>query len=107
MNWKAHNRKMTPELLQRMEALKLQGARNCEIAQMVGLHERTVGKWLNGDVRFDNGGVIGNRDPIPVELKRQALELYRQVPRDTRDLTARLCGDPLPGRSALDQRAGA
>jgi acyl-CoA synthetase (AMP-forming)/AMP-acid ligase II len=25
-------------------------------------------------------------------------------PPDTRDLTARFCGDPLPGRSALDQR---
>lgn len=28
------------------------------------------------------------------------------IPSDTRDLTARLCGDPLPGRSALDRRAG-
>ena len=25
----------------------------------------------------------------------------REVPDDTRDLTARVCGDPLPGRSAL------
>jgi hypothetical protein len=24
------------------------------------------------------------------------------IPDDTRDLTARICGDPLPGRSALD-----
>lgn len=28
-----------------------------------------------------------------------------EIPDDTRDLTARLCGDPLPGRSALDRRA--
>lgn len=26
------------------------------------------------------------------------------IPEDTRDLTARFCGDPLPGRSALDRR---
>lgn len=26
------------------------------------------------------------------------------VPRDTRDLTSRLLGDPLPGRSALDRK---
>lgn len=25
------------------------------------------------------------------------------VPKDTRDLTARLCGDPLPGRRAIDR----
>lgn len=25
------------------------------------------------------------------------------IPRDTRDLTGRIMGDPLPGRSALDQ----
>lgn len=29
------------------------------------------------------------------------------IPEDTRDLTARFCGDPMPGRSALDRRAGA
>lgn len=29
------------------------------------------------------------------------------IPRDTRSLQARLMGDPLPGRSALDRRAGA
>lgn len=28
-------------------------------------------------------------------------------PPDTRDFTARFCGDPLPGRSALDQRGDA
>lgn len=27
----------------------------------------------------------------------------REIPDDTRSLTARICGDPLPGRSALDQ----
>ena len=26
------------------------------------------------------------------------------IPNDTRGLTARVCGDPLPGRSALDRR---
>jgi hypothetical protein len=27
------------------------------------------------------------------------------MPSDTRNLTARVCGDPLPGRSALDRRS--
>ena len=30
-------------------------------------------------------------------------EYLPPVPRDTRDLTARIMGDPLPGRSALDR----
>lgn len=35
---------------------------------------------------------------------RDGKRLLKLVPRDTRDLTARIAGDPLPGRSALDQR---
>lgn len=31
-------------------------------------------------------------------------QLRRLLPIDTRDLTAAFCGDPLPGRSALDRR---
>ncbi len=34
------------------------------------------------------------------ELRRR----LRAIPQDTRDLTGRLNGDPLPGRSALDMR---
>jgi hypothetical protein len=37
--------------------------------------------------------------PTPAELRR----LAREVPPDTRDVTGQLLGDPLPGRSALDQ----
>lgn len=36
------------------------------------------------------------------EAKRHEYEArYREIPEDTRDLTGRLLGDPLPGRSAL------
>jgi hypothetical protein len=43
-------------------------------------------------------------DVMTVEAKRHAEELLKLVPPDTRDLTARLCGDPLPGRRAIDLR---
>ena len=36
---------------------------------------------------------------------RDALLLMAMVPQDTRDLTGRLMGDPLPGRRAIDSRA--
>ncbi|MBB3144902.1 hypothetical protein FHS21_001303 [Phyllobacterium trifolii] len=32
------------------------------------------------------------------------LDSLPALPSDTRSVTGRLCGDPLPGRSALDQR---
>jgi hypothetical protein len=37
-------------------------------------------------------------------LERDARRLMAMIPPDTRDLTARFFGDPLPGRRALDRR---
>lgn len=37
--------------------------------------------------------------------RRMAERLLSDLPQDTRNITARLMGDPLPGRSALDRRA--
>jgi hypothetical protein len=37
-------------------------------------------------------------------MHEDARRLMDEVPQDTRDLTARLFGDPLPQRSALAQR---
>lgn len=39
------------------------------------------------------------------EAERGWREQLPLMPPDTRNLTARICGDPLPGRSALDMRA--
>lgn len=43
--------------------------------------------------------MVGRRD-----VEEQARKLMAFIPSDTRDLTARIFGDPLPGRSALDLR---
>ncbi len=42
-------------------------------------------------------------DYVPQDTIEQAQRLFRQIPPDTRDLTGRLLGDPIPGRSALDR----
>lgn len=46
-------------------------------------------------------GLVGQaprrEDPAALKL------LFDSIPADTRDLTQRFCGDPLPGRSALDR----
>lgn len=38
------------------------------------------------------------------EARIDAERMWRELPSDTRGLTARICGDPIPGRSALDRR---
>lgn len=38
--------------------------------------------------------------PNPADVAARLAE----IPPDTRNLTARVCGDPIPGRSALDLR---
>lgn len=38
------------------------------------------------------------------KIRRDAMRLMAQIPDDTRDLTGRIFGDPLPGRSALDMK---
>ena len=41
-----------------------------------------------------------------VELRQEAAKRLAQIPADTRTLTQRVLGDPLPGRSALDRANG-
>lgn len=36
-------------------------------------------------------------------VRTQAERLMSQIPQDTRNMTQRAFGDPIPGRSALDQ----
>lgn len=43
------------------------------------------------------------KKPDPEELRAR----YAEIPQDTRDLTAVICGDPLPGRRAIDRRQAA
>ena len=38
------------------------------------------------------------------QAERDWLRLVSLIPKDTRDVTARIFGDPLPGRSAFDQK---
>lgn len=52
---------------------------------------------------------IIDRDTYTISAKTRAdaERLMRQIPHDTRSLTGRMLGDPIPGRSALDMRRGA
>lgn len=63
-----------------------------------------------GETGSETRGCAGRRAAgigLPPSKVRdaEAERLLRAIPADTRDLTGRLCGDPLPGRSALDRSA--
>ena len=47
------------------------------------------------------GGFVNVTDRDAWESAKHRL---KEIPEDTRSLTGYLCGDPLPGRSALDRR---
>jgi hypothetical protein len=69
-----------------------------------GVHSRGSGAPIRSNHRRDRplGGIV-RMEPRP--MTEADLRRYRErQPRDTRDLTSRILGDPLPGRSALDQR---
>lgn len=56
-------------------------------------------------VGFKHKGIVPIHRAPDLETLRQR---YAEIPQyDTRSLTGMICGDPLPGRSALDQRLGA
>lgn len=94
------------------------------VAKSVGAATETVRRWLDPEFRrqriaFDReryrerqakqqrerrSDFWHRSEPKPLTEPECAARL-REIPRDTRDVTARLCGDPLPGRSALDQRS--
>jgi hypothetical protein len=55
--------------------------------------------------RADVRAIRGVHVPdMTTAAKRDAERLLREVPPDTRDLTSRICGDPVKGRRAIDRR---
>jgi hypothetical protein len=55
---------------------------------------------------YESGTIDHGKDRMSAQAKRDAERLLREVPPDTRDLTSRICGDPVVGRRALDARRG-
>lgn len=49
-------------------------------------------------IQFNRGGKLW------AKKREEFLKAISTIPQDTRDLTGRLCGDPLPGRSAMDRK---
>lgn len=66
-------------------------------AEMLAMQREVSGAKRAAGLTYN----VGKRDTQAEDGWRRQMAVY---PRDTRNLTARVFGDPLPGRSALDMR---
>lgn len=116
---------MTPDQIAQARQMRDSGMSWKKIAKHFGVSEDTARRPLDPEwTARRNATVAANRRlrrarmaegeacpsfvhyvcSMPEEAKRDGERLLAQVPADTRDLTGRICGDPLPTRSALDRK---
>ncbi len=83
---------------------------DCPTAQISNVIGRSRGSIL-GKARLMNLPIKLTRNGLPPDQSRatraEIEARRREIPEDTRSMTACLMGDPLPGRSALDRRVAA
>lgn len=99
----------TPKVVSRARELIDQGMKWSRVAARLGVTENGLRRRL--DARFSDVRTQGRRSArglvAPAGESRlresEAEEIIATIPPDTRNMTARAFGDPLPGRSALDQ----
>lgn len=88
----------------RVEARRLRskGMSWPQIASEIGVATTTARRMVGtgGRIAFPDRRYTARIDDRPL-----AAVLMRRIPEDTRSLTARIAGDPLPGRSAADREA--
>jgi hypothetical protein len=113
---------MSPEQIAEAKSLRQHGATWLELGGRYDVDESTVRRAVKGGRvrRPEKPRAYRERRKPASELERptyvnrldsqtraDAERLMREIPRDTRDLTGVLMGDPIPGRRALDARQGA
>ena len=106
--------KKTPELVAKAKELRKTGMAWKNIGPKLGVAPHTARAWVDEEFRLHRIQTYRTRRMSTDEVRRDtptdrstwadALERLALIPEDTRDTTARICGDPLPGRSALDRR---
>lgn len=88
-----------------VQSWKKSGLSINQIYRRLGLsHNSVVNRWFTGDDNPLEMPKRGKAYTPPYFEAEQQQERTPEVPKDTRDLTARIFGDPLSGRSALDRR---
>lgn len=92
--------RVTNNVIRRAKLLRSQGRLWREIADELGFrYHSTIREACMRDRKYDDDTFTRGINSTRLQAER----LMDEIPHDTRDLTARVCGDPLPGRSALDK----
>lgn len=93
-------KKISDKIIKKMIEMRLKGHSLKVVAKHFGVSITAVAKYTDPRGGYNaSAGPIGKNSRTEADANR----LMRQIPEDTRSLTGRICGDPLPGRSALDK----
>jgi len=95
------NVRIPQELHAPAQRLRAAGKSYREISEALGVSETSVRRMV-GTLEVYRAANYGQAERA--DDKAAAKKLLRQIPPDTRSLTARIAGDPLKGRSALDRQ---
>jgi hypothetical protein len=113
-------RTLSAEQTEEARALRASGAKWVYLAKRYQCDEGTVRRALDAGYRAkraeqilraklrraDERAAIAPRPPVAsIAVREDAIRLMAAIPADTRNLTQRIFGDPLPGRSALDRKS--
>jgi transposase-like protein len=94
-------------VIERARAVRLAGATWGAVGRAVGIDPDVIRWRIDGAFRAHKSGKPASHVSPMVYSKFSQADidrLLRTVPRDTRSMSARAFGDPLPGRSALDRK---
>lgn len=110
---------ISDEQLKKAKAMIADGKSWTEIGNEFGFSRDTIRRRLDpvwreeraASIRSARSKRVGCNERGPqlqhrtrTQIRRDAERRLEEIPDDTRSLTGRLLGDPIPGRSALDKR---
>lgn len=110
-----NTRKLNDDQIKEAKRLRAKGWRYWQLARLFNVGQSTVRRYCDERQHMkalerDKERVarqrlgVHNTYKVTRSEKHDAFILMDEIPDDTRDLTARLMGDPLPGRRAIDMR---
>lgn len=102
-------RLLTAEQLAEISQLAADGWTLNRLAEKFNCHHMTIRRALDPALYPMPGRskTLKRENATPIAVREDFAARLAEIPRDTRTLTERIFGDPLPGRSAFDRRAEA
>jgi hypothetical protein len=98
-------RLLSADQLAEISQLAAQGWTLNRLAERFNCHHMTIRRALNPALYPMPGRpkTLKRENATPVALRQDFAARLTEIPPDTRSLTGKIFGDPLPGRSAFDR----